>query len=62
MKTNPPVITAFACAHQVKKYAYRMKQTIFNRFHTLTPVSISNKLHAIALNQDRPPSLAPPSS
>jgi len=25
----------FAYAHQVRKYAYRMKQNVFNRFHTL---------------------------
>ena len=25
----------FACAHQVRKHAYRMKQNVFNRFHIL---------------------------
>jgi len=25
----------FTCAHQVRKYAYRMKQSVFNRFHIL---------------------------
>ena len=25
----------FTCAHQVRKYAYRMKQNVFNRFHIL---------------------------
>jgi len=29
-------ITVFTCAHQVWKYAYRMKQNVFNRFHILT--------------------------
>jgi len=29
-----PIIIVLACAHQRKKYAYRMKQTIFNWFHT----------------------------
>jgi len=27
----------FVFAHQVKKYAYGMKQNIFNRFHALIP-------------------------
>jgi len=29
------LITALACAHQVRKYAYRMKQNVFSRFHIL---------------------------
>jgi len=28
-------IIVFICAHQVRKYAYRMKQNVFNRLHIL---------------------------
>jgi len=32
---NKRYATVFACAHQVRKYAYWMKQNVFNRFHIL---------------------------
>jgi len=44
-------MTKSACDHQEKKYVYRMKETIFNRFHTLIPVSISNRLRSIWCSQ-----------
>ena len=30
----------FTCAHQVRKYAYRMKQNVFNRFHILIKIIV----------------------
>jgi len=27
--------TVFTCAHQVRKYVYRLKQNVFNGFHIL---------------------------
>jgi len=46
-----PVIAVFVCARLVKNCAYRMQQSIFNRFYTLILVSVSNRLPAIRCSQ-----------
>jgi len=37
---NKRYITVFACAHQVRKYVYRIKQNVFNRLHILNKVIV----------------------
>ena len=51
-ETYLPIITVFACNHQVKKVLISAKQNVFSLFHTLTPVPISLS-HTVGLQQPK---------